>query len=118
MSLTHHEAHQLVGQHAGGDERHPQADVKLPGALRLHPHEQADTQKGEKDVKYRSNNVFLVLEERFPSTHFLIFSRTSAILPNRFWKHSENVLSISPDSLHYVTKLQISSNSWVESVTS
>lgn len=43
-SLTGHEAHQFVWQDAGGDESHPQADVKLPGALRLHPHEQADTQ--------------------------------------------------------------------------
>jgi len=41
-SLTHHEAHQLVGKDTGGDESHPQADVKLPGALGLHPHEQTD----------------------------------------------------------------------------
>lgn len=43
-TLTDHEAQQLVRQHAGGDESHPQADVKLPGAFRLHPHEQTATQ--------------------------------------------------------------------------
>lgn len=48
-SLTDHEAHELVRQDAGADERHPQADVKLPGALRLHPHEQADTMQRQRD---------------------------------------------------------------------
>lgn len=47
-SLTDHEAHQFVWQDAGCDESHPQADVKFPSALRLHPHEEADTQGGEK----------------------------------------------------------------------
>lgn len=40
--LTDHEAHKLVRQDAGADESHPQADVEFPGALWLHPHEQAD----------------------------------------------------------------------------
>lgn len=46
-SLTNHEAHELVRQNAGADERHPQTDVKLPGALRLHPHEQAERNDAE-----------------------------------------------------------------------
>ena len=41
--LTHHEAHQFVGQDAGADEGHPQGDVELLSDLRLHPHEQAET---------------------------------------------------------------------------
>lgn len=45
VSLTHHETHQLVWQDAGHDESDPQADVKLPGAVRLHPHKQTATHK-------------------------------------------------------------------------
>ena len=43
LLLTHHEAHQFVGQEAGADESHPQGDVELLSDLRLHPHEQAET---------------------------------------------------------------------------
>lgn len=49
--LTNHEAHEFVGQDAGADESHPQADVKFPGALRLHPHKQADEGKANKRSK-------------------------------------------------------------------
>lgn len=40
--LTNHEAHQLIGQDAGGDEGHPQSDVQLLSDLRLNPHKQTD----------------------------------------------------------------------------
>lgn len=45
VRLTYHEAHEFVGQDTGADESHPQADVKFPRALRLHPHKQADKDK-------------------------------------------------------------------------
>lgn len=45
VCLTYHEAHEFVGKDARADESHPQADVKFPGALRLHPHKQADEGK-------------------------------------------------------------------------
>lgn len=40
--LTNHEAHQLIGKDAGGNEGHPQSDVQLLSDLRLNPHKQTD----------------------------------------------------------------------------
>lgn len=60
--LTEHEAHELVRQDAGADERHPQADVKLPGALWLHPHEQAKRYDARREMRNRArkeNTLFL-----------------------------------------------------------
>lgn len=64
-SLTNHEAHELVRQDAGADERHPQADVKLPGALGLHPHEQAENNEKETGMKNepRKKNKSTFLDE-------------------------------------------------------
>lgn len=92
--LTYHEAHEFVRQDAGADESHPQADVKFPGALRLHPHKQADEGKantlatfhmfGERSLK-DSYAIFC--------PYFFIFSNTSAILPKRFCKESKQEVS-------------------------
>lgn len=81
MCLTYHEAHEFVGQQAGADEGHPQADVEFPGALRLHPHKQAgkQTQAGVKRAPTEHSDTILC-------PYFFIFSNTSAILPKRFWK--------------------------------
>lgn len=90
-SLTNHEAQQFVRQDAGGDESHPQADVKFLGALWLHPHEQTETQTaggGQNTHQYISYVYFLHtwLSGWNKTTHFFIFSKTSAIFPKRFWK--------------------------------
>lgn len=81
--LTYHEAHEFVRQDAGADEGHPQADVKFPGALRLHPHKQAGqgkrTQASRKRALIKYNDTIFC-------PYFFIFSNTSAILPKRFWK--------------------------------
>lgn len=86
--LTYHEAHEFVRQDAGADESHPQADVKFPGALRLHPHKQADEGKantsGERSLK-DSYAIFC--------PYFFIFSNTSAILPKRFCKVGKQEVS-------------------------
>lgn len=81
VCLTDHEAHEFVRQDAGADEGHPQADVKLPGALRLHPHKQADKGKQTQTSVKRA-----LVEDNDPlfCPYFLIFSNTSAILPKRF----------------------------------
>lgn len=83
VCLTDHEAHEFVRQDAGADESHPQADVKFPGALRLHPHKQADegkqTQTSVKRALIKYNHAMFC-------PYFFIFSNTSAILPKRFWK--------------------------------
>lgn len=83
VCLTYHEAHEFVRQQAGADESHHQADVEFPGALRLHPHKQADqgkqTQTSVKSALAKYSDAILC-------PHFFIFSNTSAILPKRFWK--------------------------------
>lgn len=81
--LTYHEAHEFVGKKAGADESHPQADVKFPGALRLHPHKQADEGK-QTSVK----RALIKHNDTTFCPYFFIFSNTSAILPKRFWKES------------------------------
>lgn len=40
LRCTYDESQQFVGQQAGGDEGHPQADVQLLGQLWPNPHEQ------------------------------------------------------------------------------
>lgn len=96
-SLTNHEAQQFVRQDAGGDESHPQADVKFLGALWLHPHEQTETQTaggGQNTHQYISYVHFLHtwLWDLNKTTHFFIFSKTSAIFPKRFWKRFKSLI--------------------------
>lgn len=92
--LTYHEAHEFVRQDAGADESHPQADVKFPGALRLHPHKQADEGKANtlvrpftRRVKGRSTTVtqYSVLTSLFSPTHLPSCQRGSVRRVSRRW---------------------------------
>lgn len=76
--LTHGEAHQAVGEEAGGQEGGPERDVQLLRGLGLHPHEQAARETGVSGGGARPGRA------RGGRTYFLIFSRMSAILPKRF----------------------------------
>lgn len=89
--LTHGQPHQAVGEEAGGQEGGPQRDVQLPRDLRLDPREQA-AREGEAQQTGPQPRAHPPRAHPAPGTprpgragtHFLIFSRMSAIFPKRF----------------------------------